>query len=104
MAPGFSVYLSKLSDMAKDMDKAADHLLDAAQIAGGETLVAADALGVLGEMSGFPAKYRTACQAAVSAFSQGGKAMETSSTQLQALQKHYAAKEAYYAKQFGLMK
>jgi hypothetical protein len=104
MAPGFTVYLAKLAEMAGDLNKADDNLQNAAQIAVGDATVAANGLGILGEMSGFPAKYTAACQSAQQVFTQGAKALGAASAQLLVLKKHYEQNEASYAKKFGLMK
>lgn len=101
---GFSVYLDKLGSMAIAMNAAATQLDHVRQIAGGAIARdAANALGVIGTQSNWPARYLAACTTAGVRTGEGVTSFDAAAAQLLALEKKYAADEHEYARKFDVL-
>ncbi len=103
MPEGFSVYLNELGYMANYLEAASQELVKVGQTANGPARRAANALGKLGEVTNFAMKYNEACDLVRDRASAGAIAMHAAALELVSIEKEYAAKEDYWAKQFGIM-
>jgi hypothetical protein len=102
MASGFSVYLENLIQVAKYMDEAADAFDEVKKTANGPGRIAENALGFFGGASNFPVKYQSMCQNVANGADQARGAFLKAANEFIALEKRYAKRDDYWAKEFGV--
>jgi hypothetical protein len=101
MAPKFKVYVEKLGGMAQDMTTASQafsaitNLVDQARIA-------ENAFGIIGAKSGFPGKYRRACDTIANGAKQSAASLAKAADALLDTAQDYVDHDDYYAKKFKI--
>jgi hypothetical protein len=101
MAPQFKVYVATLAEMAKDMD-AASQAFSAIPNLVDQARAAENALGFIGRKSGFPGKYRRACDTIAGGAQKSAASLAKAADALLDTAQDYVDNDDYYAKKFKI--